>query len=98
MQEFKIEIEERYKLSIANKIYTFPRVVRSVNDLVSSSEDEEERYHNTDKLESIDQYNKETIKHLVSLKSKEFVKIGKNSKEMKTDCCKSGMKSENARF
>lgn len=42
IREFKREIEERFKLSIANKIYTFPKTIRTISDLVSSSESEDE--------------------------------------------------------
>ena len=41
IKQFKREIDERYKLSIANKIYTFPRLIRSIGDLISSDEEEE---------------------------------------------------------
>lgn len=42
IREFKREIEERFKLSIANKIYTFPKTIRTISDLISSSESDEE--------------------------------------------------------
>lgn len=42
INEFKREIEERFKLSIANKIYTFPKHIARLEDIVSSSESEEE--------------------------------------------------------
>lgn len=42
IREFKREIEERFKLSIANKIYTFPKTIRTISDLISSSESEDE--------------------------------------------------------
>lgn len=38
INEFKREIEERFKLSIANKLYTFPKHIRTISDLLSSSE------------------------------------------------------------
>jgi hypothetical protein len=41
INEFKREIEERFKLSIANKIYTFPKRIHSLSDFLSSSEDED---------------------------------------------------------
>jgi hypothetical protein len=39
INEFKREIEERFKLSIANKLYTFPKVIRTISDLLSSDSD-----------------------------------------------------------
>lgn len=42
VNEFKREIEERFKLSIANKLYTFPKRIRSISDLLSSSDSESE--------------------------------------------------------
>jgi hypothetical protein len=42
VNEFKREIEERFKLSIANKLYTFPKVIRYISDLLSSSDSDSE--------------------------------------------------------
>jgi hypothetical protein len=41
MDEFKQQIEERFNLSIANKIYTFPKRIETVEDILSSSEEDE---------------------------------------------------------
>lgn len=45
INEFKREIEERFKLSIANKIYTFPKRIHSLSDFLSSSEDDDPLPH-----------------------------------------------------
>jgi hypothetical protein len=39
MNDFKKEIEERYKISVANKLYSFPRQYNCISDIVSSSDD-----------------------------------------------------------
>lgn len=67
MREFQIEIEERFKLSIANKIYTFPRIIRCVEDVISSSS-EDETEESSELLESMGKYNKETAKDMLKIK------------------------------